>query len=211
MRVHVLTDQEATREAIINKLIEVGSSARPNDLILIYFAGHCVAPSADKDKGRYLMAFDSSSKRPEATGIERGDVSRILDRAEAKRQVVLLDCCFSGAEDIVERGVGMESDPFGSLGANGECARAVLTAAKGNETAIEVADRPTSPFVEGLMKALSGRASEVDRDNDRIVTVGELHDYLYMFVAGVARSVGKEMHPQVYGPLDVPIGRLPSR
>jgi hypothetical protein len=102
-------------------------------------------------------------------------------RSRSRRIVLLLDCCYAGAFErgMTARagtGVGVESQ-FGGRG------RAVITASSAMEYAFEgdeLADaRELAPsvFTSALVEGLE--TGEADRDQDGLVALDELYDYVY--------------------------------
>jgi hypothetical protein len=67
---------------------------RPGDLLLIYLSCHGLM---DQRRRLYFAATDTLKKRLAATGVEAQWLLDQLDECRARRQVVILDYCFSGA------------------------------------------------------------------------------------------------------------------
>jgi hypothetical protein len=104
-----------------------------------------------------------------------------MSRSRCRRIVLLLDCCYAGAFErgMTARaggGVAIEAQ-FGGRG------RAVITASSAMEYAFEgeeLADaQQTQPsvFTGALVTGLS--TGEADRDQDGVVALDELYDYVY--------------------------------
>ncbi len=98
----LLIDEEATqrniRVAIGNDLAR---TVGPDDVVLIYFAGHgCPERVGKGDKAsHYLMAHDTDFKTIYGTALGMDtDVPEWFERLDGARLVtIILDCCFSGA------------------------------------------------------------------------------------------------------------------
>jgi hypothetical protein len=149
-----------------------------DDLLLVHFSCHGVK---DEDGELYFAMANTVLRRLAATAVPADFVNRRMNRSRSRRVVLLLDCCYAGA---FERGmtaragseVGIESQ-FGGRG------RAVITASSAMEYAFEgdvLADASevapsvfTSALVEGL------ETGEADRDQDGLVALDELYDYIY--------------------------------
>src|SRR4029077_7610005 len=65
-----------------------------DDLLLFYFSGHGV-----KDEGGmlYLVTTDTNLKLLRSTAVGANFISDVMLRSRSRRQVLLLDCCYSGA------------------------------------------------------------------------------------------------------------------
>jgi hypothetical protein len=157
---------------------EFFADRRPDDLLLLHFSCHGVK---DEEGELYFAATDTNIRRLGATAVAADFVNRRMGRSRSRRVVLLLDCCYAGA---FERGltaragtrVGIE-EHFGGHG------RAVITASSAMEYSFEGAELAdshepapsvfTSALVEGL------KTGEADRDQDGLVGLDELYDYVY--------------------------------
>jgi hypothetical protein len=105
-----------------------------------------------------------------------------MDQSRSKRQVVILDCCNSGAFPQ-----GTKAEVGGAMGlvsALQGYGRFVLTASDATQFAWEgnrvIGETQNSLFTHFLVKGLEG---EADRDGDGRITVDELYDYSYEEIA----------------------------
>ena len=157
---------------------EFFADRRPGDLLLMHFSCHGV-----KDEGGdlYFATSNTQLRRLGATAVPAGFVNRCMSRSRSRRIVLLLDCCYAGAFErgMTARagsGVGIEAQ-FGGRG------RAVITASSAMEYAFEgetLADtREAEPsvFTSALVTGL--QTGEADRDQDGLVALDELYDYIY--------------------------------
>jgi formylglycine-generating enzyme required for sulfatase activity len=69
---------------------------RKDDLLLLYFSGHGIL---DNDRKLYLAVKDTNSDSDlvRANGIPSNYVNQLIDKSRSRRQIVMLDCCHSGA------------------------------------------------------------------------------------------------------------------
>ena len=70
------------------------NQAKREDLVVLYFSGHGVK---DEQGHLYLAVKDTERSLLGGTSIEAAFVTAQMDRSESKRQVLILDCCHSGA------------------------------------------------------------------------------------------------------------------
>jgi uncharacterized RDD family membrane protein YckC len=163
----------------VNEAVEeFFADRRPDDLLLLHFSCHGV-----KDEGGelYFAAANTKLRRLGATAVAAEFVNRRMSRSRSRRVVLLLDCCYAGAFErgmTARAGTGMAiEEQFGGRG------RAVITASSAMEYAFEgdeLADTQelapsvfTSALVEGL------ETGEADRDQDGMVALDELYDYIH--------------------------------
>lgn len=157
---------------------EFFADRRPDDLLLVHFSCHGVK---DESGELYFAMTNTLLRRLGATGVSAEFVNRRMTRSRSRRVVLLLDCCYAGAFDrgMTARagsGVGIETQ-FGGRG------RAVITASSAMEYAFEgdvLADSyepAPSVFTSALIEGL--QTGEADRDEDGLVALDELYDYVY--------------------------------
>ncbi|UQS23622.1 caspase family protein [Amycolatopsis thermalba] len=170
------------------------SEARPDDLVLLYVSGHGVKG----DDGRlYFVMRNSNSRRLQSTAIDGDWVREQMERSRSRRIVVLLDCCYAGAFLVNSRHrTGERVDVVPQLRGRG---RAVITSSSAVQYSYEVTAGATptvtgsatpSIFTGVLVEGL--RTGDADKDNDGLVDVEELYDYVYDHV----RQSGSPQRPQ---------------
>src|SRR3954447_17143438 len=67
---------------------------RPEDLVVVYLSCHGLT---DLRRRLYYAASDTVKARLAATGVESSWLNDQLEECRARSQVLILDCCFSGA------------------------------------------------------------------------------------------------------------------
>ena len=152
---------------------------KPPDLLLLYFSGHGVR----NDQGQlFLAANDTEISILEATGIPAEFVTRAMNNSRSQRQLLILDCCNSGAFAHGSKstsGVGKSMGIATAFEGSG-FGRVVLTATDATQYAWEgdkvIGDTQKSVFTHFLIEGLKG---EADRDGDGRIDVDELYDYAY--------------------------------
>jgi hypothetical protein len=104
-----------------------------------------------------------------------------MENSRSRRQVIILDCCFSGA--FAE---GMRAKDDGSLDIKNQLAetkkpqsvegRAVLTSSTATQYSFEQQGSDLSVYTRYLVEGIEKGAA--DTDNDGVVSVDELHEYV---------------------------------
>ena len=151
----------------LNWLAQVLGTYNGTARAIVYYAGHGVPDEADK--GAYLLPVDGYGSDV-STGYALKDFYAALNGVPAESVTVFLDACFSGAKResgmmASARGVAIkvkEEAPQGKM--------VVFTAAQGDETAYQYAEKGHGMFTYFLLKKLQETKGEV--------TLGELGDYL---------------------------------
>jgi uncharacterized caspase-like protein len=154
------------------------SQKKRDDLLLLYFSGHGVLD----DRGRlHLAAKDSESDLLSATAIEASFVTDVMDRSFSRRQVLVLDCCHSGAFAVGTKGVVGASVGTASAFEGKGYGRVVLTATDATQYAWEgdkvIGEAQNSVFTRHFIRGL--QTGEADTDFDGEITLDELFGYVY--------------------------------
>jgi len=162
-----------------------------DDLILLYFSGHGIRD--DKD-GTLYFATRGTKKNDQgriltSTVIPSSALQRYMGQSCSKRQVLILDCCFSGAfaNDMKAKQVEETIDIKAQLGSEG---RAVLTSSTATQVSLE--KEGASIYTRYLVQGLETGAA--DQDNDGKISIDELHEYAKDKVQEEAPT----MQPEIY-------------
>jgi formylglycine-generating enzyme required for sulfatase activity len=179
-RVHLLQDQEATREKLLRFLTEASREVLPGGTLWVVFIGHG-APAPDGKDG-LLVGIDAQQEADSlvARSLRRSELLERVSKSTGGRAVVVLDACFSGrAADGKPLVPGLQPlvvTAFRPAPAEPtQRARlAVLTAAAGNEFAgpLPGSGRPAFSYL-----VLGGLRGWADADGNGTVTAAELHAY----------------------------------
>ncbi len=89
-----LTDKEVTRANIQGKVKEFLAAATENDGLVFYVAGHGFL---DERLDYYYAPVDVDDERPAETGISMSELQEVVLSAKARKRLMLLDTCHSGA------------------------------------------------------------------------------------------------------------------
>jgi uncharacterized caspase-like protein len=187
-------------------------SARKEDLVLIFYAGHGapeIDPRGAEPDGlaKYLVPSDADPNDLYSTGLPMDELRIIFDRIEADRVVVFLDACYSGAAGgrtfaSKRTRAARVDDVFLDRLARSR-GRAIITAARASEVSIELPELGHGLFTHYLLQGLRGSA---DLERDGVVELHELYTYLEQQVTQKSRSVGGNQHPVMKGEME---GLLP--
>ncbi|MBD2329703.1 SUMF1/EgtB/PvdO family nonheme iron enzyme [Alkalinema sp. FACHB-956] len=160
------------------------------DLLLLYFSGHGLTDGM----GKFFFATPTTRKQNgvlmRSSAIAAGLVHEFMQDCPSERQVVILDCCHSGAfgAGLMARDGG-DIDFQLQLGGKG---RVVLTASAAIDYSFERSGEELAIYTRYLVEGL--RTGAADRDGDGWVSVDELHEY----VKDQLRKAAPNMSPQRY-------------
>ncbi len=151
---------------------------KPDDLLVMYFSGHGVR---DEQGRLYLAVNNTRANRLRATAISSEFITSEMDGSRSKRQVLILDCCHSGAFAQGSKAVTGESAGTGPAFEGSGYGRVVLTATDSTQYAWEgdkvIGRADKSVFTHYVVEGL--RTGEADTAGDGEITVDELYDYVY--------------------------------
>ena len=212
----LLTDKTDKKPTYRNLKWALGTflarSAKKDDTVLIFFAGHG-APEVDQRGverdgfSKYLVPSDAEPDDLYSTALPMDELQTVFGRIEAERVVVFLDACYSGAAGgrtfaSKKTRSGHVDEAFLERLARSK-GRAILTASRPAEVSIELAELGHGLFTYYLIQGLKG-AGDLNRDG--IVTLQELYEYVEQQVTQKSRAVGGNQHPVMKGELE---GALP--
>ncbi|WP_244329363.1 GUN4 domain-containing protein [Tolypothrix sp. PCC 7910] len=167
-------DSDTMRSEIEQLFME---KCQKEDVVLLYFSGH----GYRHEDGSLFFVSRNTQINPQGsvrigTAVDAKFIHQnYMNRSKSKRQVLILDCCFSGA--FAE---GMSAKEISNLSITNEIVeqlggegRAVLTSSTATQKSFE--DSGGGVYTRYLIEGIETGAA--DNDNDGFVTVAELHEY----------------------------------
>lgn len=154
------------------------SGKKRDDTLLLYFSGHGVL---DPNGRLYLAAANTNTQRLRSTGVSAQFISESMDASRSKRQILILDCCHSGAfarnsKAAIDRTVGT-GPAFKGDGTG----RVILTATDSTQHAWEgdnlIKGDGGSRFTHFLIEGL--QTGKADRLKKGHITIDDLYEYVY--------------------------------
>jgi hypothetical protein len=170
--VTTLTDEPAP--AVMQAVEAFFSDRRREDLVLLYFSGHGIL---DDGARLYFATSDTRVNRPRSTAVSAEFVNELMSECRSRRQMLILDCCNSGAF-----GRGVKAGHSVGTGERFEGrGRVVITASDALQYAFEgervEGEGIGSVFTRALVQGLE--TGDADLNRDGTVTLDELYDYVY--------------------------------
>ena len=158
-------DSVAMRIAI-QKLFK---NAGKEDLLLFYFSGHGIT---NDDDHLYLATRNTAKDNFEATAVDANFIQTQSKSCYSKRQVLILDACYSGAFASGWHTKSIGVDIKKQLGAEG---RVVMTSSGATQTSFTQEGATLSLYTQYLVEGIETGAA--DNDSDGKIHIQELHAY----------------------------------
>jgi len=161
------------------EIVKFFSTHERNDLLLLYISCHGIK---DVDGQLYFATVNTRRKLLHATAISSDFINKEMFGSSSRKQILLLDCCYSGA---FARGMRPRADNVINTkdyfeGGHG---KVVITASDAMQYAfeedklnVEMGDR-RSVFTRALVEGLE--TGKADQDNDGRISENELYDYIH--------------------------------
>ncbi len=192
----VMSENEATLEAIRKFFTELPNRVGSDDRVLFYFAGHGVAVEGDEGPEGFILPQDAerdSTKR----FLPMVELHEALSKVKCRHMLVVLDCCFAGAlrwsstRHLALVPENLHDERYAWYVQ--DAAWQAIASAAHDQKALDVAADHTlgkrdqqgkkqkhSPFAAALIRGLRGAAdmAPADGTSDGVITATELYLYL---------------------------------
>lgn len=166
---------DAPVSTIKEKIERFYSGKTREDLLLLYFSGH--GDTATKRGQFYLIGKETQHELLGSTAISSTFIKEAMNESNSKQQILLLDCCYSGAfiegtKGGSQNGGDIATQFYGR-------GRVILTATDATHKAWENDEisNKMSFFTSALVQGLE--TGEADSDEDGLITIDELYEYIY--------------------------------
>lgn len=191
--IYAAFDQDATGENVRYALFTFITRARPQDMVLLYLAGHG-APDPNDSRTPYFLTYDTQIDNMGGTALRMRELQEAFANSiKTKRVIAFNDTChsygFSGqrygvvSQNLANQYVAKSISQSGGV---------VISSSDISELAAE--DEKWGGghgvFTYFLLKGLAGAA---DKNKDGTVTVGEIFDYVQK---NVQEATGEKQNPR---------------
>jgi len=190
----VLTNKQATRQAIMTSLQQIIQQVCMNDVVFIFVAGHGLK---DRNTGSYyFLPYEADLNTLLVSGIKWSDFEeaiRIIS-VKAKKLILVIDTCHAGAMRVSLSSMELAENLIFAL--RNVSGLYILGASKPEEKSLENIQfrlpheiRGHGAFTYALLKGLSGDA---DKDHNHAISLEELFEYT---AKTVPQLTGGLQHP----------------
>lgn len=188
--IHRFADSKVT-VAVVDSIKAILSRAKPQDVVLCYFAGHGLL---DKNNDYYLATHEMDFANPAANGIDIRKLNEAVAASPARKKMIMIDACHSGLVDdlvsatdsvmadepgVVRRGLNLKGKRQQSSAVqysfnhfNQGTGVDILAASAGNEYALELGDIRNGVFTYSVLNLL--KSGDADLNHDKQVSLYEM-------------------------------------
>ena len=170
VRVH--TDEQATRDNVMDDLEWIQRQATQHDMVIVFFAGHGIN---DMVTGNYyFLPFDANMEAVKRTMIPGSEIHYTLSRLTGTR-LLFMDTCHAGnVTGAGARGVPDMRQFLQDLKDGGQ-GLVVITSSRPGQKSQEHPSWNNGAFTKALVEGINGKAS---RDRQGFVTFTALDAYI---------------------------------
>lgn len=201
-RICKLTNKEATTGKITQALRSFLQKPAKEDVVLLYFACHG-SSDPNRPQNLYLLTYDTNPDDIAGTALPMEDIHRSIEKnLLAEKVIILADTCHSGG--MMSQG---RRSPIDDSQLMNQYLNDLRQAAPGIATFTSAESRQVAQegeqwggghgvFTYYLLEGMQGKA---DKDNNQIVTIGELFEYVR---DRVKQDTNDKQHPSIGGGFD---------
>lgn len=189
----------------MEKAVEVlFANRQKDDLVLLYFSGH----GLKAQNARFFLSTretgrDQNGDFLRATALAASKLQEYITDSPSQRQIIILDCCFSGAlvQGMPIKGEFNIQEELGGRG------RAILTSSSPIEYSFESEDNDLSIYTKYLVEGIETGAA--DQDGDQLISVNELHEYASERVKEAAPAMTPKFYLSLEGEDTIYLAKSP--
>ena len=184
--------QDTSLARIDEELKALAERARPEDVVVIFLAGHGKAPEGKEY--HFIPAdfiYDSDQAFNRGRTLSHGRLENVLKNLGAGKRLLILDTCDSGSAVVAGRdGASEQKDALARLMRS--TGRYILAAASQQGRALEDGVGGHGVYTTALLEGLAGKAGQ---PNAPMVDVDALAEYVAHRVPELTRPAGYEQRP----------------
>lgn len=199
------------RNNILTTIDKVEKESNPEDIFLIFFAGH---GALIENKLNLLTSEASLEQAPNFSGITTQEILEKLSKIKASKRILLLDACHSGAA-INDLGINSLVGKRDAEDLNSKSERvkeldrianksglAIITASSSDQVANELPQYEHGLLTYSLLNTMLNEPNSLDKDNQL-----QLEDWLRETEKMVA-TLRNDQSTQKFVPLNYSIGKI---
>ncbi|MBR8835304.1 MAG: caspase family protein [Stigonema ocellatum SAG 48.90 = DSM 106950] len=179
------------RQEMESAIEQLFANRHKDDLLLFYFSGHGITDERGKLYLSTPATYKENGRLVKTSTVAASFLHESINDSRSQRQVIILDCCFSGA---IAQGMTVKGEDIVNvqeqLGGKG---RAILTSSSSTQYSFEQEGSELSVYTRYLVEGIETGAA--DKDGDGWISVDELHEYASSKVQEAAPAMTPKFYP----------------
>ncbi|MBI3585390.1 MAG: caspase family protein [Nitrospinae bacterium] len=183
----LLTDKDASKTNILNKIAELAKTIKPTDGFILFVAGHGIL----LQNQYYMLTHDFNGTVDNNSLISSNEIVEMSKKIKSLNQLFIFDTCHAGGVDYIVSGLydarmSVLAKKMGlHIYASASSTQQALDGYKGNGL-----------FTYSLLDGLNNKV-EADKNNDRKVGLIELGEYTKLTTAEISKNIGHSQIPLI--------------
>jgi WD40 repeat protein len=183
----LLTDKEAIKTNITDKVNELSQIIKPNDSFVLFVAGHGVL----LQNQYHMLTNDYNGTVTDNSVISSNEIVEMSKKIKSLSQLLIFDTCHAGGVDYIVSGL---YDARMSVLAK-KMGLHIYASASDKQTAMD-GYKGNGLFTYTLLAGLNNK-KEADKNNDGAVSLVELGGYSKQATADISREIGHSQTPLI--------------
>ncbi|MEI6314971.1 MAG: caspase family protein [Syntrophus sp. (in: bacteria)] len=183
----LLTDGEANKKNIINKINELANTIKPQDSFILFVAGHGVL----LQNQYYMLTYDFNGRVSDTNMISSNEIVEMSKKIKSLSQLLIFDTCHAGGVDTIVSGlydarISVLAKKMGlHIYASASDKQSAMDGYKGNGL-----------FTYTLLDGLNNN-KKADKNKDGKVTVVGLGEYSQKMTSNLSKEIGYPQNPLI--------------
>lgn len=183
----LLTDREATKANIVNKVNELSNTIKPQDSFILFVAGHGVL----LQNQYYMLTHDYNGMVSDNSMISSNEIVEMSKKIKSLSQLFIFDTCHAGGVDTIVSGL---YDARMSVLAK-KMGLHIYASASDKQSAMD-GYKGNGLFTYVLLGGLNNN-KEADKNKDGKVTIVGLGEYSKKMTTEISKEVGHTQTPLI--------------
>jgi len=183
----LVTDREATKTNIVNKVNELSNTIKPQDNFILFVAGHGVL----LQNQYYMLTHDYNGQVSDTNMISSNEIVEMSKKIKSLNQLFIFDTCHAGGVDTIVSGL---YDARMSVLAK-KMGLHIYASANDKQVAMD-GYKGNGLFTYTLLDGLNNN-KEADKNKDGKVTVVGLGEYSKKMTTNISKEIGHSQTPLI--------------